>query len=79
MEETPNVDPDLVVLEVPQSHASEIYYDVYDKIDQRNMHRQYYLNLEGKFVCQDWSMQANMSILSMIFVDTWLVYNGAKK
>ena len=34
--------------------------------------------MEKKIETKDWSMRVNLSILSMIVVDTWLVYSTFK-
>lgn len=72
---TVNAEAEQVELVVRQPKICEIYYDVCGMIDQHNRHRQDTLMIERKLVTDDWSKRVNLSILSMIMVDTWLVYN----
>ena len=45
------------------------------KIDQHNRSRQDNLMIEKKYVVLDWDRRVNLSILSVIIVDAWNVYN----
>ena len=47
-------------------------------IDRHNRHRQDALGIENKLVTQSWSMRVNLTILSMIVVDTWLAYKQCR-
>ena len=44
-------------------------------IDQHNRHRQDNLKTEKKLETKKWDMRVNLTIFSMIVVDTWLVYS----
>ena len=46
-------------------------------IDQHNRHRQDNLKTEKKLETKKWDMRVNLTIFSMIVVDTWLVYSQA--
>jgi hypothetical protein len=64
---------------VPQPKAAEIYYKTCAMIDRHNRHRQDTLGIENKLlVTQNWSMRVNLTILSMIVVDTWLAYSQCR-
>jgi len=73
-----HADPQLVDLVVPQPKAAEIYYETCAMIDRHNRHRQDTLGIENKLVTQSWSMRVNLTILSMIVVDTWLAYSQCR-
>jgi hypothetical protein len=45
------------------------------KVNQHNCDRQDTLGLEKKLKTNDWSMRVNLTILSMIFVDTWKAWS----
>jgi hypothetical protein len=70
-----NAAPEKVDIEVPIPKAAELYYKVCGKVDQHNRDRQHTLGIETKLRTNDWSMQVNMSILSMIIVDSWKAYS----
>jgi hypothetical protein len=70
-----DADPERVELTVPQPQAAEMYYKTCAKIDQHNRDRQATLGIEQKLVTHNWSLRVNLSILSMIVVDTWKVYS----
>jgi Transposase IS4 len=70
-----NADPTKVQLTVPQPKAAEVYYAVCSKIDQHNRDRQDTLMIERKLQTHDWSMRLNLSLLAIIFVDSWRVYS----
>jgi len=72
-----NADPERVELVVAQPEACEIYYATCGLIDQHNRHRQDTLQLERKIETKDWAVRVGTSLLAMMVVDTWLVYNGA--
>ena len=59
--------PENMELTIPQPKAMEVYYQICNVIDQHNQHRQDNL----------WDMRVNLTIFSMIVVDTWLVYSQA--
>ena len=64
-------------MHVPQPEATQVYYDGCGKIDHHNRHRQDTLAIEKKFKTHRWDMRVNLTILSIIIVDTWLVYSRA--
>ena len=71
-----NMDPVKVQLEVPLPNAANLYYNSCGRIDQHNRLRQDGLNIEKKFGTHDWAKRFNLSIFSMIVVDSFLVYKG---
>ena len=64
-----------MVITIPQPKCAEEYYSSCAMIDRHNRSRQQVLNIEKKFGTKSWDMRVNLSILSMIIVDTWCVYN----
>ena len=68
--------PERVELVVEQPKAAEVYYSVCGKVDQHNRDRQSTLCIEKKLRTNDWSMRVNLTILSMIIVDTWKIWNA---
>jgi hypothetical protein len=75
VDQTANASPDQIQLIVPQPKAVEIYYKVCGKVDQHNRDRQDTLGLEKKLKTNDWSMRVNLTILSMVIVDTWRAWS----
>jgi Transposase IS4 len=73
-DKTPDAEPVRKAVAVPQPRAAEMYYSCCAKIDQHNRDRQDTLMLERKLKTKDWSVRVNMTILGMIFVDTWKVW-----
>ena len=69
--------PENVELTIPQPKAMEVYYRTCGVIDQHNCHRQDNLKAEKKLETKKWDMRVNLTIFSMIVVDTWLVYSQA--
>lgn len=67
-------DPERTNVLVPQPKAAEIYYSACGKIDQHNRDRVDTLQIDRKIEVKDWSKRVNLTILSMIIVDTWKVY-----
>jgi hypothetical protein len=63
---------------VPQPKAAEVYYEACAMIDRHNRHRQDTLGIENKLVTQNWSMRVNLTVFSMIVVDSWLAYSQCK-
>jgi len=47
-------------------------------IDRHNRHRQDTLGVETKLVTQNWATRVNLTIFSMIVVDTWLAYSQCR-
>jgi hypothetical protein len=76
---TANAPPEQVTFAIQQPNMiAEIYYTTCAAIDKPNRLRQDDLRIEKKVETNDWSMRVNLSILSMIVVDTWLVYSAIK-
>ena len=69
--------PENVELTIPQPKATEVYYRACGVIDQHNRHRQDNLKTKKKLETKKWDMRVNLTIFSMIVVDTWLVYSQA--
>ena len=69
--------PENVELTIPQPKATEVYYRTCGVIDQHNRHRQDNLKTEKKLETKKWDIRVNITIFSMIVVDTWLVYSQA--
>ena len=65
-------------LTVPQPKVGELYYSACAQVDRHNRCRQDDLNLEKKVGTKDWSFRVNCSLLSMVIVDSWLLYSGAQ-
>ena len=59
-----------VELTIPQPKATEVYYRTCGVIDQHNRHRQDNLKTEKKLETKKWDMRVNLTIFSMIVVDT---------
>jgi hypothetical protein len=69
-------DPEKVVITMNQPRAAEIYYSTCGMIDRHNRARQDTLNLEKKIQTKVWHKRVNTSILGMIIVDTFLLYQA---
>ena len=69
--------PENVELTIPQSKVREVYYRTCGVIDQHNQHGQDNLKTKKKLETKKWDMRVNLTIFSMIVVDTWLVYSQA--
>ena len=70
---TTNIDPERLEITIPQPKCAEEYYSSCAMIDRHNRSRQSTLDIEKKFRTQKWDMRVNLSILSIIIVDTWCV------
>jgi Transposase IS4 len=66
--------PSRLELTVPQPRAAEVYYSCCGKIDQHNRDRQATLGIEKKLKTLDWSLRVNLSLLGIIVVDTWRIW-----
>ena len=75
---TPNAPPEQVMFTIAQPKIAEIYYTTCGAIDKHNRLRQDDLRMEKKIETKDWSMRVNLSIFSMIVVDTWLVFSAMR-
>ena len=62
--------PENVELTIPQPKATEVYYRTCGVIDQHNRHCQDNLKTEKKLETKKWDMRVNLTISSMIVVDT---------
>ncbi|KAI2490544.1 Transposase IS4 [Fragilaria crotonensis] len=78
LDQAPNAAPEQVTFSIQQPKIAEIYYSTCAAIDKHNRLRQDDLRIEKKIETKDWSMRVNLSIFSMIVVDTWLVYSTFK-
>ena len=63
---------------IVQPKIIELYYSTASRIDRHNRSRQNDLSIERKIKTRSWSFRVNSSLLAMIVVDSWMVYNGAK-
>jgi hypothetical protein len=63
---------------IAQPKIAEIYYTTCAAIDKHNRLRQDDLRMEKKIETKDWSTRVNLSIFSMIVVDTWLVFSAMR-
>jgi hypothetical protein len=70
----PNAEPEHVFQVIEQPKAAELYYTSAAKIDQHNRSRQDDLAIERKLVTTKWHKRVNLTIFSMIVVDSYLVY-----
>jgi Transposase IS4 len=68
---TPNAEPELETIRLPQPEAVQVYYDGCGRIDEHNRHRQDSLNLEKKVQTMHWAHRANHSIFGMCVVDAF--------
>ena len=76
LDKMPNASPQRLEKEVAQPKAAETYYTGCGKIDQHNRHRQDSLMLEKKLQTNDWSKRVNLTIFSMIVIDSFLLAKG---
>ena len=66
---TPNADPILEEVIIPQPQVTQMYHAGAGKIDEHNRDRQVYLDLEKKIRVMKWDYRANLSIFAMTVVD----------
>jgi Transposase IS4 len=78
IDQAANAAPERVTFTIPQPKIAEIYYSTCGAIDRHNRLRQDDLRIEKKVETKDWSRRVNLSIFSIIVVDTWLVFNGLR-
>ena len=69
--------PENVELTIPQPKVTEVYYRTCGVIDEHNQHCQDNFKTKKKLEMKKWDMRVNLTIFSMIVVDTWLVYSQA--
>ena len=60
---------------IPQPKATEVYYRTCGVIDQHNQRCQDNLKTKKKLETKKWDMRVNLTIFSMIVVDSWLLYS----
>jgi len=70
-----NAEPVNITLEIPQPHATEVYYSVCSMIDRSNRARQDDLEIERVLGTHNWATRVNLSIFGIEVVDTYYVYN----
>ena len=75
---TPDADPELVEVIVPQPAATHTYYSACGKIDQHNRLRQSALMLETKLKTIQWWRRVNNSVFGMCVVDAYLIAVGCQ-
>ena len=61
-------------IEFTTSKVVQLYYLICSKIDQHNHCRQEDLDIEKKIKTKSWSFSVNSMLLSMVIVDSWLIY-----
>ena len=66
--------PERMEYTIQQPKAAEIYYGTCAKIDQHNRRRVDTLSIDRKIETKDWAKRINLSILGMILVDSFLVF-----
>ena len=71
-----NIEPERLQITIPQPKCAEEYYLSCAMVDRHNRSRQQMLDIEKKFGTQKWDMRVNLSILSIIIVDSWCVVKG---
>ena len=64
-----------LMIEVPMPRASEIYYDACGMVDSHNRIRKM-CGIDKRLRTNNWATRVNFSILSMIFVDAYLLYKA---
>ena len=74
VDNTANANPERLDITIPQPKAAALYYAVCGRVDQHNRDRQDTLMIEKKLKTHDWSQRVNLTILAMIFVDTYRIY-----
>ena len=64
-------------ISIPMPHASEVYFSACGKIDQHNRIREL-VGIDKRIRTTNWAMRVNLSILSMIFTDAWLLFKACR-
>ena len=64
-----------LVITVPMPRASELYFDACGMIDSHNRIR-HMCGIERRVRTHNWSTRVNLGILSMMFVDAFLLYKA---
>ena len=73
---TTGIEPDRLDVTIPQPKCAEIYYEACAMIDRHNRSRQDNLQIERKYVTLKWDMRVNLTILSIIIVDSYYLKKG---
>ena len=71
-----NIEPDRLEIKIPQPKIAKDYYSCCVMIDRHNRSRQATLKIERRYGTHNWDMRVNLSIFSIIVVDTWCVVKG---
>ena len=64
-----------LLIQVPMPRASEMYFDACGMIDSHNRIREM-CGIDRRIRTRNWATRVNFSILSMIFVDAFLLYKA---
>ena len=64
-----------LMIEVPMPRASEIYYNACGMVDSHNRIREM-CGIDKRLRTNNWATRVNFLILSMIFVDAYLLYKA---
>jgi len=70
------LDADRIEFTIPQPKCAEEFYGSAAQIDRHNRSRQANLKIETKYVTKDWDKRVNLSIVSIIIVDSWYFKDG---
>lgn len=73
-DETHGSHQQLTAVSIPE--VAESYYLSAAQIDRHNRVRQCDVDLEKTFKVREWSFRVNTTMLSIIIVDSWLLYKG---
>jgi hypothetical protein len=75
VDQSPNAEAERVQLEIPQSKATQVYYQTCGSVDSHNRKRQDDLDIEKKTVrTHSWDERVNLTVFGMCVVDAYLVY-----
>ena len=70
------LDADRIEFTIPQPKCAKEYYSSCAQIDRHNRSRQANLKIETKYGTNDWDKRVNLSIFSIIVVDSWYTKYG---
>ena len=70
------MDADRIEFTIPQPKCAKEYYSSCAQIDRHNRSRQANLKIETKYGTNDWDKRVNLSIFSIIVVDSWYTKYG---
>ena len=71
-----NIEPDRLDINITQPKCAEEHYYCCAMIDRHNHSRQATLKIQRKHGTQNWDIRVNLSIFSIIVVDTLCVVKG---